>query len=96
MTTKFSDFMHEIEAEAQAEGPEAVQQLDDLRTHFRVGRELFEARRKANLSQKQVAARAKVDQAVVSNVERGVGNPTLGTLCALASAVNMQFGFKDP
>ena len=31
---RFTDFMAEIEAEAQAEGPEAVAELDALRRHF--------------------------------------------------------------
>lgn len=94
MTTKLSDFMKEIEAEAQAEGTEAVEQLESLRAHFRVGRELVEARRTLKLTQTQVAARANVDQAVVSKIERGVANPTLETMCAVASAVHMGFGFK--
>lgn len=33
--TKFSDFIKEIEAEAIAEGPEAVKQLEDLKRAFR-------------------------------------------------------------
>jgi hypothetical protein len=35
MSTKFSDFMKEIEDEAKQEGPAAVQQLEDLREHFK-------------------------------------------------------------
>lgn len=34
MGTKFSDFMKEIEKEAQAEGPEAVEELCLLRKFF--------------------------------------------------------------
>lgn len=32
--TKFSDFMKEIEKEAQIEGSNAVQELEDLRKHY--------------------------------------------------------------
>jgi hypothetical protein len=34
MGTKFSDFMKEIEQEAVAEGPEAVEELCLMRKHF--------------------------------------------------------------
>lgn len=95
MSTDFSDFMQEIEEEAKAEGPEAVAQLETFRAHFRVGRELIEARLKLKLTQTQVAQRAGVDQAVVSRIERGAANPTFDTMCAVASALCMDFGFKD-
>jgi hypothetical protein len=62
MATKFADFVREIEAEAKAEGPEAVAQLETFRDHFRVGRKLAQARLAKKLSQKQVASQAKVDQ----------------------------------
>lgn len=94
MATKLSDFMQEIEAEARTEGPGAVEQLQSLRHHFRLGRELAEARRAQKLTQTQVATRANVDQAVVSKIERGVANPTFDTLCAVASAVGMDFGLR--
>ncbi len=42
MPTKFSDFMSEIEKEAIAEGRKAVQELQDLRRHFKEERCLVE------------------------------------------------------
>lgn len=42
--TKFVDVMREIEAEARAEGPEAVKELQAFRAHFRLGRQIAEAR----------------------------------------------------
>jgi XRE family transcriptional regulator, regulator of sulfur utilization len=94
MATKFADFMRGLEEEARAEGPEAVEQLKALRAHFRLGRQLAEARLKSKLTQKQVAARADIDQADVSNIERGVANPTLGTLSAVAMAVGMEIDLR--
>lgn len=38
MSTKFTEFMQEIEAEAIAEGPSAVQELNSWREHFRAAR----------------------------------------------------------
>ena len=90
MATKFADVLREIEAEARAEGPRAVRELEAFRAHFRLGRQIAEARRARRLSQKDVAKIAHIDQADVSNIERGASNPTLNTLDAVASAVGMQ------
>jgi DNA-binding transcriptional regulator YiaG len=90
MATKFTDVIREIEAEAQAEGPEAVTELETFRAHFRLGRQIAEARRARHLTQKQVARIARIDQADVSNIERGVANPTFTSLNAVVSAVGME------
>jgi DNA-binding XRE family transcriptional regulator len=92
MATKFSDVMRELEAEAQAEGPGAVKELETFRAHFRLGRQIAEARRARRLTQKQVAEIARIDQADVSNIERGAANPTFTTLNAVVSAVGMEIG----
>ena len=93
MATKFKDFIREIEEEARAEGPKAVAQLEALKTHFRLGRQLAEARRAKKLSQAQVASLAGVDQADVSDIERGAANPTLNRLEAVATAIGMEIAF---
>jgi DNA-binding XRE family transcriptional regulator len=94
MATKFSEFMRGIEAEARAEGPEAVAQLEALRDHFRIGRQLAQARLKQKLSQTQVSERARVDQGDVSKIERGMANPTLATLSAVACAVGLEVDLR--
>src|SRR5580692_3230269 len=94
MATKFADFMRALEEEARAEGPEAVEQLAALRDHFRLGRQLADARMKRKLTQQQVAKLSRIDQADVSNIERGVANPTLGTLSAVAMAVGMEIDLR--
>jgi DNA-binding XRE family transcriptional regulator len=90
MATKFADVMKEIDAEARAEGPESVRELEAFRAHFRLGRQIAEARRARRLTQKQVAKIASIDQGDVSNIERGAANPTLNTLNAVVSAVGME------
>lgn len=90
MATRFKDFMREVEEEARAEGPEAVAHMEALRTHFRIGRQLAEARRSERLSQAQVAARVGIDQADVSDLERGAANPTLTKLDAVAAFFGLQ------
>ncbi|WP_053184544.1 helix-turn-helix domain-containing protein [Pseudomonas thivervalensis] len=42
-------------------------------------------RRVKNLSQEQLALMAEVDRTYVSQIERGVGNPSLRVLCKLAN-----------
>ena len=90
MTTKFAEVMREIEAEARAEGPKAVRELEVFRAYFRLGRQIAEARLARRLTQKQVAKIARIDQSDVSNIERGAANPTLSKLNAIASAVGME------
>ena len=94
MATKFKDFIRDLENEAAKEGPQAVEQLKAFRTHFRIGRELAQARKRLRLTQQQLAKRADIDQAEVSNIERGVANPTFNTLSAVVSAVGMEIALK--
>ncbi|ROM70880.1 transcriptional regulator [Pseudomonas brassicacearum] len=42
-------------------------------------------RRMKNLTQEQLALMAEVDRTYVSQIERGVGNPSLLVLCKLAN-----------
>ena len=52
-----------------------------------LGRDLAAMRAAAALTQGQLAARASVQQADISRIERGLGNPTRDTLIRLAAAV---------
>ena len=94
MGTSFDDFIKEIEEEARTEGTEAVEHVEALRAHFRIGRQLAMARRAAKLTQAQAAARAGLDQGDVSRIERGNGNPTFNTLAALAQVVGMEIDLR--
>ena len=57
----------------------------ELRIGF--GNDLRAARRRAGLSQMQVAERLGLDQRAVSAIERGERNLTLGTMVAFARAL---------
>lgn len=46
------------------------------------------------LTQKQLAARAGITQAVLSRTESGTGNPTLALLEEIAAALGMQLGIS--
>ena len=89
MSTSFEDFMRELEAEAEAEGPDAVAQLEAFRLHFSLARQLAERRHEQHLTQKQLAALSRIDQAEISRIERGQSNPTTATLGALARALSV-------
>ena len=50
---------------------------------------LAEIRRKKKMSQFDLAEKAGVSQACVSQVERGIKNPTLGTLRKISAALGV-------
>jgi transcriptional regulator with XRE-family HTH domain len=54
------------------------------------GRVLREQRNMADLSQEQLALNADVDRTFVSQMERGIRQPTLTTLFKLAKALDVQ------
>jgi DNA-binding XRE family transcriptional regulator len=85
----FDDFIAELEAEARAEGPEAVAELEAFRLHFSLARQLGQQRRAQHLTQKQLADRSGIDQAEISRIERGQSNPTTATLGALTRALGL-------
>jgi ribosome-binding protein aMBF1 (putative translation factor) len=90
MATSFEDFYKELEAEARAEGPEAIAELEAFRLHFALARQLAERRRAQHLTQKQLAERSGIDQAEISRIERGQANPTASTLGALTRALDVE------
>lgn len=79
-------------------GPEAVKlserlsaQLEaEVSAQVRLGRQIASARELAHLSQPQLAKQSGLQQADISRIERGLGNPTRDTLVKLADALGMQ------
>ena len=51
---------------------------------------LREARRRALLTQDQLAAKSGIDQTTISRLESGTGSPSLKTLAKLARALKME------
>lgn len=86
----FEDFWREIEAEARAEGPEAVAELEQMAHRFRIGAQLSILRHRRGLTQTQLAEMTEVDQAEISRIERGVSNATEDTLARLARALDAE------
>lgn len=92
----YERLMADIEAEAQAAGPDAVAQMEAYRDQFRLASEIITLRLEANLTQKQLADRSGVQQADISRIERGEIAPTGPTLGRLAHALGVGFGFYKP
>lgn len=61
--------------------------FDDLRTEL--ANEIKKSRRRLGLSQEALALQANVDRTYVSQLERGIANPSLLTLHRLAVVLDM-------
>lgn len=86
MTTRFEDFVREIE---HASSEEERRELEAARARFRLGARLQQQRLASGLTQKQLADASGVAQADISRIERGQGNPTAATLAALGGPLGV-------
>ena len=91
--TSFDDFMRDIEAEAEAEGPEAVAHLMSLQHRFQLASELVTLRKTRAVSQRHLAQATGIHQSEISRIERGVGNPNKDTLARLGRALGARLTF---
>ena len=57
---------------------------------FVVGNAVAAARAKKGLSQKELAEITGIDQSDLSKIERGVANPSIGTLSRIAEAMDAE------
>ena len=92
----FNEFMQELRAEAEVEGPEAVAELDALTEHYRLARQIIELRRERGLTQGQVAGLSGIHQSEISRIEHGRANPTLDTLSSVGRALGMVVSYCPP
>jgi ribosome-binding protein aMBF1 (putative translation factor) len=90
MSTKFKDFVEEVERNADAE---ERRKLDAARRRFGIGAKLLERRMAAGMTQRELAAASGVDQAEISRIERGQANPTSQTLQALGEPLGVILDF---
>lgn len=80
----FEEFWRELEQEVAAKGPKAVERFQQLQHRFRRGGEFSMLRHARGWTQAQLSAATGIDQAEISRIERGLGNPTEETLNTLA------------
>lgn len=68
------------------------------RLRERTAKNLRDARIRAGLAQRQVSETSGIDIGSLSRIERGIGNPTIGTLAKLAEAIGTDPAslFVDP
>lgn len=70
------------------------EQLDaEVSDQMALGHDLAAARLAAHLTQPQLAATSGIQQADISRIERGLGNPTRDTLLKLAGALDTRLTF---
>ena len=67
--------------------PELCREVDALGPEFEVARQIIEARLKANITQSQLAKKAKTSQVVISRLENGDMNPSLNLLKRVAKGL---------
>jgi transcriptional regulator with XRE-family HTH domain len=71
--------------------PAKIRQMrHDIAKQF--GQRVRKARLERELSQETLAAKADIDRAFLSGIERGVENPTLFTIQAIADALETGVG----
>ena len=90
MTTKFDDYIREIE---DGSTDEERRGLDAARARFKIGVRLLQLRLAAGLSQQQLAAASGVAQADISRIERGQINPTAATLETLGGPLGVTLDY---
>jgi len=79
----------DIETETVYEDGELVRQ-DQIPANVAVGNALLAARARASMSQMELSSKTGINQADISRIERGLSNPSIGTLQRLASALGSE------
>lgn len=67
--------------------PEVRKEYDALEPEFQLVRAMIKARHEAGLTQKELAAKTGIQQANISRIENGNGNPSVATLYKLAEGM---------
>ena len=80
----FRDYLNE-----QLKNPEFKKEWDDLEPEYNTIQAIIDARKKCNMTQKELAEKTGIDQSDISKIERGSANPSLSTLKRLAEGMDM-------
>ena len=80
----FRDYLNE-----QLKNPEFKKEWDDLEPEYNTIQAMIDARKKCNMTQKELAEKTGIDQSDISKIERGSANPSLSTLKRLAEGMDM-------
>lgn len=82
-----SDFQRHLEKQLQ--DPEFKKEWDNLEPEFNMIQAMIDARKRCNMTQKELAERTGIDQSDISKIETGNANPALSTLKRLAEGMDM-------
>lgn len=82
-----SDFQEYLKT--QMENPEFKKEWDNLEPEFNTIQALIDARKRCNMTQKELAEKTGIDQSDISKIETGNANPALSTLKRLAEGMDM-------
>lgn len=83
----------DLEAETVYEDGKTVGRTE-LPINLTVANALKSARANADISQRELSFRTNIDQSDISKLERGIGNPSVGTLERLAKAMGMKLDIQ--
>lgn len=67
--------------------PELCRELEACEPEFELAREIIRARLQANLTQSELAKKADTSQVVISRLENGQMNPSVGLLKRIAKGL---------
>ena len=68
--------------------------MEEVPANLMVASAVLSARAKAGLSQMELSAVTGIDQSDISRIERGVANPSIGTLNRIAGALGAQLSIS--
>lgn len=80
--SSYNEFFNEM-----MKDPEVKKEYDALDPEFQFVREMIKARHEAGLTQQELAERTGIQQANISRIENGNGNPSLATLTKIANGM---------
>ena len=85
MSNSFDDFL-----KVQLQDAEFRAEYEALEPEFAIMQAMIDARKATGMTQKQLAEATGINQADISKLERGSGNPSLRTLQRLAAGMGMR------
>ncbi|NTW96613.1 MAG: helix-turn-helix transcriptional regulator [Erysipelotrichaceae bacterium] len=89
MTTNFRE-----DLKRRLKDPELKKEYDALDGEVKVIQAIIDARKKTNLTQKELSDRSGIDQADISRLENGTTNPTIKLLQKLANGLDMDLELR--
>ena len=83
--TNFKEFKQKM-----LSSPEVREEYDALEAEFDIIQAMIDARKKQNITQKELSERTGITQADISRIENGTRNPSLEMLKRLAKGLGMR------